>query len=108
VQGAEIYKGKPVFYSLGNFVFDWDVMRNRNLDGLALRCTVARGGVTAIEILPVRRNEENDICPQGPETVEGRTILDRFQALSRKLGDTVDLAGGNRLELGAPVLAGAK
>ncbi len=23
VQAGEIYRGKPVFYSLGNFVFDW-------------------------------------------------------------------------------------
>jgi hypothetical protein len=67
-----------------------------------------RDAASRIEILPVRRNEENDICPQGPETAQGRTILDRFQALSRQLGNTVDLAGGNRLELGAPVLAGAK
>lgn len=28
ISGFEIYKGKPIFYSLGNFFFDWDNRRN--------------------------------------------------------------------------------
>ena len=27
VQGIELWQGRPIFYSLGNFVFDWDRMR---------------------------------------------------------------------------------
>ncbi|MEJ1974901.1 MAG: CapA family protein [Acetobacteraceae bacterium] len=99
VQGAEIYRGKPIFYSLGNFAFDWDVMRNRHLDGLALRCAIAGNAVTRIEVLPVRRNEHNDICVLGVETPGGQEILGRFETLSRKLGETVALSNRNHLDL---------
>jgi len=40
IQGIEVYQGKPIFYSLGNFAFDWEKMRGRALDGLLVRCTV--------------------------------------------------------------------
>lgn len=101
VQAGEIYRDKPIFYSLGNFVFDWNVMRGRHLDGLALRCSVAGKKIAGIELLPVRRNEQNDICVHGAETAEGREILSRFERLSQKLGSTITLSGGNRLQLGA-------
>jgi poly-gamma-glutamate capsule biosynthesis protein CapA/YwtB (metallophosphatase superfamily) len=100
VQAAEIYQGRPVFYSLGNFVFDWDVMRGRHLDGLALRCSISGGKIASIELLPVRRNEHNDICVHGADTVAGKEILGRFEQLSKKLGTTIVLSAGNHLELG--------
>ena len=100
VQAAEIYQGRPVFYSLGNFVFDWDVMRGRHLDGLALRCAISDRKIASIELLPVRRNEHNDICVHGADTVAGKEILGRFEQLSKKLGATIALSAGNRLELG--------
>ncbi len=100
VQAAEIYQGRPVFYSLGNFVFDWDVMRGRHLDGLALRCAISDRKIASIELLPVRRNEHNDICVHGADTVAGKEILGRFEQLSKKLGATIVLSAGDRLELG--------
>jgi poly-gamma-glutamate synthesis protein (capsule biosynthesis protein) len=101
VQAAEVYQGKPVFYSLGNFVFDWDVMRGRHLDGLALRCSILAKKIAGIELLPVRRNEHNDICHHGPDTVAGKEILGRFQQLSLKLGSTIAPLEGNYLPLGS-------
>lgn len=100
VQAAEIYRDKPIFYSLGNFVFDWHVMRGRHLDGLALRCSIAGKKIAGIELLPVRRNEQNDICMHGADTAAGREILGRFEQLSKKLGSTIALSG-NRLQFGA-------
>ena len=43
-QGAEIYKGKPIVYSLGNFVFDGFEEPEANV-GWVLRLTVDREGV---------------------------------------------------------------
>jgi hypothetical protein len=43
-QGAEIYKGRPIVYSLGNFVFDGFDEPEANL-GWVLRMTVDREGV---------------------------------------------------------------
>jgi len=31
LQEIEIWQGRPIFYSMGNFAFDWERMRNRNL-----------------------------------------------------------------------------
>lgn len=43
-QGAEVYKGKPIVYSLGNFVFDgFDLPAARR--GWLLRVTLDRGGL---------------------------------------------------------------
>src|SRR5208283_2631318 len=58
VQSFESYKGKPIFYGLGNFVFDqtWSA---ETMHGLALRVRLAKapGGAAAtlerIELLPV-------------------------------------------------------
>jgi poly-gamma-glutamate capsule biosynthesis protein CapA/YwtB (metallophosphatase superfamily) len=104
VQGAEIFKGKPIFYSLGNFVFDWEVMRGRHLDGLALRCSISKNSIAEIELIPVRRDAHNDICELSPDSPPGREILQRFEQLSRKLGNSIALER-NRLRFGAAVEA---
>jgi poly-gamma-glutamate capsule biosynthesis protein CapA/YwtB (metallophosphatase superfamily) len=105
VQGAEIFRGKPIFYSLGNFVFDWDVMRGRHLDGLALRCSVRQTSIAQIELVPVRRNDHNDICELAPDSEPGQEILHRFEQLSRRIGDSIALQRLNRLQLEAGVEA---
>ena len=99
VQGAEIYHGKPIFYSLGNFVFDCVVMRNRHLDGIALRCTLSGKAITAIEILPARRDADNDIRFEPANGAAGQEIMQSFERLSAKLGNTITVAQGNRLVL---------
>ena len=45
-QGTEIYRGKPIIYSLGNFVFDGFELPAAKI-GWLLQMTVDRGGVTA-------------------------------------------------------------
>lgn len=105
VQGAEVYRGKPVFYSLGNFVFDWTVMRKRHLDGIALRCTLSGKAIHSIELLPARRDTDNDIRFEPVGGPAGQEIMTRFLALSAKLGDTMRLADGNRLVLAVPASA---
>ncbi|MFA7291561.1 MAG: CapA family protein [Rhodocyclaceae bacterium] len=50
-QGSEVYEGKPIIYSLGNFVFDgFDYPEAR--DGWLLRLSVSEEGVTDWEVLP--------------------------------------------------------
>lgn len=43
VQGIETYQGKPIFYSLGNFVFD-QYWRSDLEDGFAVELTKSKGG----------------------------------------------------------------
>lgn len=49
-QGTEIYRGKPIIYSLGNFVFDGFELPAAKI-GWLLRMTVDRGGVLSWDIV---------------------------------------------------------
>lgn len=52
VQTAEIYKGKPILYSLGNFVFDqmWSQDTRR---GMAVKLHMTPAGITKMEFQPI-------------------------------------------------------
>jgi len=83
IQPAETYKGKAIFYSLGNFVFDQyfseDVMR-----GLAIRLEVKMTGQEikpSYEIIPVQNNKLSQPAPM--ESEPAGTLMDSFAANSR-------------------------
>lgn len=61
-QGSETYRGKPVIYSLGNFVFDGFELPAAKI-GWLLRMTVDRGGVTGWDIVEARIDEEGTPHP---------------------------------------------
>jgi poly-gamma-glutamate synthesis protein (capsule biosynthesis protein) len=61
-QGAEIYHGRPIVYSLGNFVFDGFVLPAAKI-GWLLRLTVDRGGVLSWETREARMDEEGTPHP---------------------------------------------
>ena len=84
VQAMECRKGKPIFYSLGNFAFDWWKMRGRHLDGIVLRCVVEGAKIRRIAMLPSRRDTDNDIAWVAPDGADGRRILDRIKTLSEQ------------------------
>ena len=52
VQKMEKYKGKYIFYSLGNFVFD-QMWSRETKEGLAVKLTLSKDGVREIELIPV-------------------------------------------------------
>jgi len=54
VQGVEMYKGKPIFYSLGNFLFDSDyVCSHEHWEKAFIPVlTLDRQGVTKVDLLP--------------------------------------------------------
>lgn len=58
VSGYEVYKGKPIFYSLGNFCFDWQGLRNGNWNiGMLLRLKFNKGENPTFEYEFVRQND---------------------------------------------------
>jgi poly-gamma-glutamate synthesis protein (capsule biosynthesis protein) len=86
VQAIEVYQGQPIFYSLGNFAFDWEKMRGRNLDGLLIRCILRDRRLRQVSFVPVRRNAENLVCLLPPSNVGGREIAEQVIALSQEFG----------------------
>lgn len=53
LQGVEKYKGKFIFYSLGNFIFDRQIPPGTDETGI-LQLTAARKGIENIVLTPVR------------------------------------------------------
>jgi poly-gamma-glutamate capsule biosynthesis protein CapA/YwtB (metallophosphatase superfamily) len=60
VQPLEVYQGRPIYYSLGNFVFD-QYQRQATQHGAMVEISFVGANVLASRILPVR------ITPTGPE-----------------------------------------
>ena len=55
--GYEIYHGAPIFYSLGNFVFDWNNKRNTNWNlGFALQLEVT-SDIFSFSLLPYKQGD---------------------------------------------------
>jgi poly-gamma-glutamate synthesis protein (capsule biosynthesis protein) len=86
LQGIELYRGVPVVYSLGNFVFDLDDDDRRTpgmpsvLTGV-LRIRLARDGVRGLEFLPAII-DARDGRPVPVNGAEARRVYDRLYSLT--------------------------
>lgn len=88
IQGAELYNGGLICYSLGNFVFDQSGNRTRR--GLILRCAINESGVQRAELLPVIISE-SEFRPGLASEEAGESILMELKTLSRQLDTDVEL-----------------
>lgn len=79
LQKAEEYKGKYIFYSLGNFVFDQKWSRAAR-EGLIAKIFITRQGVEKVEFLPVFINDQNQ-----PQVIEGEGAESVLNTLWLKL-----------------------
>lgn len=79
LQRVEEYKGKFIFYSLGNFVFDQKWSRATR-EGLLAKIFITRDGVEKIECLPFFSNDQNQ-----PQLLEGEDAERVLKALDLDL-----------------------
>jgi poly-gamma-glutamate capsule biosynthesis protein CapA/YwtB (metallophosphatase superfamily) len=75
VQGAEIYHGKLIAYSLGNYVFDMDFSRQTQ-EGVILEVVLWAGQMKAARFVPVKIG--GDFAPRVLSTRAGRPILQQI------------------------------
>ena len=93
-QGIEIYKGKPIFYSMGNFAFDWHFMRNGMKDGIVAYVTLENGAASKISFVPVRRDDEsNDAIVHQPDSEAGAFVTETIRRLSQPFGTKLAVSG---------------
>ncbi|MCK9361553.1 CapA family protein [Patescibacteria group bacterium] len=73
-QGFSSYKGKPIAWSLGNFIFDqdWSVQTRQ---GLAVAFTV-KGGKITLEPIPLNIDQSR------PTLLQGEELIKRLQGLA--------------------------
>jgi poly-gamma-glutamate capsule biosynthesis protein CapA/YwtB (metallophosphatase superfamily) len=109
LNGIEIYKGRPIFYSLGSLIFDFHGARTyRAPDGIVKYlpdnwfetvipvCTFKNGRVSEIRLHPAVIDSSGDSSgglphPANPE--QTRHILQRIKSLSARFGTIVTIKG---------------
>ncbi len=79
LQRVEEYKGKHIFYSLGNFIFDQQWSRTTR-ESLLAKIFIDTEGVKKIECLPVYINDQNQ-----PQLLEGNKAERVLKALDLNL-----------------------
>ena len=79
VQGMEVYRGKLIFYSLGNFLFPGMDETLGGEESIIVSCGVYRGKVRYLEVYPVRLQGTTVRLDPSSKTV------DRFYQLSQAL-----------------------
>jgi poly-gamma-glutamate synthesis protein (capsule biosynthesis protein) len=93
VQTMEQYKGKYIFYSLGNFVFDQSWSRETT-QGLAVKIYFRQDGVSKISFLPVII--ESNSQPRPAASREAEEILSRLKfSLAGRLSFVWDSSQNN-------------
>ncbi|MEL7035452.1 MAG: CapA family protein [Cyanobacteria bacterium J06592_8] len=78
LQGAEIYKGRPIVYSLGNFIFGGN--SRSNYDTAILRVALKADRKMKVEFLPVEVREYQAQVVRGKK---GDQILENIEGLSQ-------------------------
>lgn len=79
VQPVEIYNEKPIFYSLGNFVFDQE-WSQKTKEGLVIKIQISNNKLQEIELVPIII--ENYCCPRLANQDESKKILNYIKASS--------------------------
>lgn len=105
INGMEFYEGKPIFYSLGTFFWQFDYDRYdlfpdiqkafKGLTGnplhyqsLVMRMALSpKGQIRRIELLPIQLNDQGN--PHLAFGKEGEPMLNQMQSLSQSLGTTI-------------------
>ncbi len=80
--GIEIYKGKPIVYSMGNFIFDQNDPENQ--ESFILNMSYLENKLVSFSAIPVRTVEKSQIVPQTGLDAAG--MINREVDLSMKLG----------------------
>ncbi len=94
VQGMEVYQGKPIFYSLGNFVFD-QYFSTATQEGLALAIDYTPSNFK-INLLPFKSSLSK---PKFMTEEDKAEFLQRFLSWSELEPDFVESVKAGRIEL---------
>ena len=89
-QGIEIYKGRPIFYSLGNFIFDQNDPENQ--ESFVVEMDYAGDKLVSLTAIPFRIVGKTRIEPQTEPAAAN--MLEREIKLSQKLGSNCKAIDG--------------
>ncbi len=81
-QKIEIHKDRPIFHSLGQFVFDDRLRRGTHREGLLVRVVVRDGEFAAISLVPSWLDDNNDVRLENPQNGKGRELFGYLSAVN--------------------------
>jgi poly-gamma-glutamate capsule biosynthesis protein CapA/YwtB (metallophosphatase superfamily) len=88
-QGIELYKGKPILYSMGNFIFDQNDPENQ--ESFIVQMEFQAKKLAKLTALPVKTVDKAQVVPQTGKSAE--EMLNRQLALSKALKTECKIAG---------------
>jgi poly-gamma-glutamate capsule biosynthesis protein CapA/YwtB (metallophosphatase superfamily) len=99
LKGIEIYDRRPIFYSLGNFVFHSPQAANyrdeRVWQSVVAVCGFVRGSLASVRLFPITVDGVKALPDDGPtrpcliDREDGQAILKRLARLSGALGTEI-------------------
>ncbi len=92
ISGYEVYKGIPVFYSLGNFIFDNEGMNNQWYTGMALKLFIKKNLSVSFEIIPFYQNKDIAGLKCIDDVNEKKEILNQIENISNAIQNEEKIA----------------
>jgi len=103
LHGIEIYKQRPIFYGLGNFIFHTKTpvgkYEPRVWESVIADCTFERGKIVRAQLVALALNESGEPGekffetrgrPSIAERAQARSIIERLQKLSEPFGTQIE------------------
>ena len=100
VSGYEVYRNKPIFYSLGNFCFDWPGQLNGSWNkGMILRLVFDKSGQISFNYKFIHQNDihvgvkylsQDDLMAQESEITRLNSIIADVKQLQKSFEDYAD------------------
>ncbi|WP_419165211.1 CapA family protein [Candidatus Palauibacter sp.] len=90
-RGIEVRDGKPIVYSMGNFIFGHG--HDYWMDNIAVRLHMGPDGVTRVDVLPLAGRGDDLSRPYVLEGDAARTLLEDIRTRSAELGTTLRIEG---------------
>lgn len=87
--GYEYYNGKPIVYSLGNFLFDYKrkYQKGKWTEGMSVILSLENEGDFSVELIPHNQGKKDNSTLQILESEEKASFLQRVEKLSLKIKD---------------------
>lgn len=107
LQGIEVYRGKTILYSVGNYAFDFFVGGRLTTDtrlqtAALVKVAIRNGAIERVGVIPVCINVEGQPIPQRP--ADAPDIVQILRELSEPLGTRLEAGAEDlRVALPAPV-----
>ncbi len=96
LQGVEFYQEKPIVYSMGNLVFDFDIsfFTEATHQTFLFGCALAKGAARDPYLIPCAAGVRKPPALLSPRSGEGREILRLMERLNKPFGTKMKFEGG--------------